>query len=120
MKSCPRACNNRTTYENRQTGCEGSRLPFFSGWETPCGFLPALFRQFSPQICTIILHSFYTVNFMQIRVNKISNLKNLSHTLRMSCLASQTRCAVPPSELQATSPKVTAATQRANTSSSSA
>ena len=31
MKSCPRACNNRTTHENRQTGCEGSRLPFFSG-----------------------------------------------------------------------------------------
>ena len=84
MKSCPRACKNRTTYENRQTGCEGSRLPLFSGAGDTLRVLPALFRQFSPQLCTIILHSFYTVNCAHIRVNKISNLKNLSHTLRMT------------------------------------
>jgi hypothetical protein len=46
MKSCPRACNNRTTRENRQTGCEGSRLPFSAARETPRGFLPALFLRF--------------------------------------------------------------------------
>jgi hypothetical protein len=50
-------------HRNRKTGCEGSRLPFSSGAGTPCGFLPAHFRRFSPKICTIIPAPFlYSLN----------------------------------------------------------
>jgi hypothetical protein len=60
MKSCPRACNNRTTHENRQTGCEGSRLPFFSGAGDTLRVSPGPLPAISKEICTIILHSSYT------------------------------------------------------------
>jgi hypothetical protein len=34
MKSCPQPCKNRTTHENRQTGCAGSRLAFSAAGDT--------------------------------------------------------------------------------------
>ena len=55
MKSCHQPCKNRTTRKTGQTGCVGSRLPFSAVRETPCGFLPALFRRWKTVIQTGIL-----------------------------------------------------------------
>ena len=77
MKSCHQPCKNRTTRKTGQTGCAGSRLPFSAARETPCGFLPPLFRNEKTVIqtafCTFALHSSYTAKFVAFRSNRMNN-----------------------------------------------
>jgi len=76
MKLCPEPCKNRSTRKTGQTGCVGSRLPFSTARETPCGFLPPLFRNEKTVIqtafCTFALHSSYTAKICGIMWNEIS------------------------------------------------
>jgi hypothetical protein len=67
-----------------QTGRGCSRLPFQRRGRHPAGFSRTLFRRFLLQFCTIILHSSYTAIFVLINTKEMSNLKNLSHSLRMT------------------------------------
>jgi len=56
--------------------------------ETPCGFLPALFRNnkavIQTEFCTKTLHSSYTAKFSASRANRINYFWKLSHPLRMT------------------------------------
>jgi hypothetical protein len=77
MKSCSQPCKNRTTRKTGQTGCVGSRLPFSAARETPCGFLPALFRNektvIQTGLCTFALHSSYTAIMRPFRSCRMNN-----------------------------------------------
>jgi hypothetical protein len=72
-----------------QTGRGCSRLPFQRRGRHPAGFSRTLFRRFLLQFCTIILHSSYTAIFVLINTKEMSNLKNLSHSLRMTAKKAQ-------------------------------
>jgi len=77
MKSCPQPCKNRTTQKTGQTGNPVSRPPFSAVRETPCGFLPALFRRrktvIQAQFCTFALHSSYTAKMWAFRSCRMNN-----------------------------------------------
>jgi hypothetical protein len=82
MKIKSASCNNRAT--QRTDGEPSSPSAFSAARETPCGFLPALFRQFELKMCTIGLHNSYTGESGHILPNEINTLKQGTHFAGMT------------------------------------